>query len=93
MVVLPKQKSHCPENYSPGERGINLEEYVSNSKKAKQETGQEDEHRVGQIVTSPVKSRKKSGIRKLSELILQEDTSNVKTYIIMDVLIPAAKKA
>ena len=40
----------------------------------------------------PVKTRKRSEIRKLADVFVSDDVDSVKSYIVMDVLIPAAKK-
>lgn len=40
----------------------------------------------------PVKTRKKSDIRKLADVFISDDVESVKSYIWMDVLVPAAKK-
>lgn len=49
--------------------------------------------RVEKAVTTNVKVKKKSEVRKLSDIFLAEDMSNVGNYIFMDVLVPAIKKA
>ena len=40
-----------------------------------------------------VKTRKKSQVRKFTDVFISEDVSNVKSYILMDVLVPTIKKA
>lgn len=40
-----------------------------------------------------MKSRKKSEIQKFADVFIQEDAQKVKSYILMDVLVPAVKKA
>ena len=69
-----------------------MENYPSNSYKSKTE-GQKETKKVQAVVSSPVKTKKKSEARKLADTFISEDVHNVKEYIIMDVLIPAAKKA
>lgn len=36
---------------------------------------------------------KKNGMRKFTDIFISEDIANVKSYIVMDVLVPAVKKA
>lgn len=69
-----------------------MEEYKSNSHKSRAEAAKR-EHKVEKIVTGTVKSKKKSGLHKITDIFISEDASNVKTYIFMDVLVPAIKKA
>lgn len=68
-----------------------MEEYVSNSHKSKE--SDIPKKRVEKIVTGEVKTRKKSGFQKFINSVVSEDASDVKSYILMDVLIPAVKKA
>jgi len=48
---------------------------------------------VEKVVSGSVKSRKKSEIQKFADVFIQEDVQKVKSYILMDVLAPALKKA
>lgn len=69
--------------------------YVPNSRKSK-EGGKDvpaEKKKVEKIVTGNVRTKKKGEISKFKDVFISEDMSNVKSYIIMDVLIPAAKKA
>ena len=70
-----------------------MAEYAPNSHRSKEL--QEDENngrKVEKVVTGNVKT-KKNDARKLTDAFISEDASNVKSYILMDVLIPAIKKA
>ena len=67
--------------------------YPSNSNKSKEEALAKPEKRVEKAVTGSVKIKKKSEIKKLTDVFISEDISNVKQYVVMDVLIPAIKKA
>lgn len=49
------------------------------------------EKKVEKVVKGKVKT-KKNEIRKFTDIFVAEDVSNVKSYLVMDVLIPAAKK-
>lgn len=66
-----------------------MENYPSNSHKAREEVA---EKKVEKVVSGKTSTKKKSGIRKLSDTFLGEDVSNVKSYIFSEVLLPAAKK-
>lgn len=69
-----------------------MEDYKPNSHKAKAETAV-TEKKVEKAVAGPVKVKKKSEMSKLKDIFISEDAGNVKSYVIMDVLIPALKKA
>ena len=65
----------------------------SNRYKSGQSNDQAEKKKDEKVVKGTVKTRKKSEISKLKDTFISEDVSNVKSYIVMDVLIPAAKKA
>lgn len=65
----------------------------SNRYKKEQKSAPDDRKKVEKVVKGTVKTKKKSGVSKLKDTFISEDVSNVKSYILMDVLIPAAKKA
>ena len=68
--------------------------YTPNSHKFKeqQSASPTEEKKVTKVVNSPVKT-KRNDVRKLADIFISEDISNVKNYIFMDVLVPAIKKA
>ena len=70
-------------------------DYKPNSHKYKEEQKNlpAERKKVEKVVTGKVKTKKKSEASKLKDIFISEDVSNVKSYIFMDVLIPAAKKA
>lgn len=72
-----------------------MEEYKSNSHKSKEEqrTAEASKKKVEKVVNGSVKARKKSEIQKFADVFIQEDTQKVKSYILLDVLVPAVKKA
>lgn len=74
---------------------MNENEYKPNSHKYKegQKENSEEKKRVEKVVNGVVKSKKKSEIQKFADIFISEDVSNVKSYIFVDVLIPAIKKA
>lgn len=72
-----------------------MREYQPNSHKSKEEKATEaptKEKRVQKVVNGKVKTKKNEG-RKLASMFISEDAANVKSYIVLDVLIPAIKKA
>lgn len=69
-----------------------MEENFCNSHKSKEKV-EKQEKKVERVVSGPVRQRKKSEVRKLADVFVSEDISNVKQYVLMDVLVPAIKKA
>lgn len=59
----------------------------------KQKAQTSEKKKIEPVVKGKVKTKKRSGIKKVSDLIISDDVSNIKNYIIIDVLVPAAKKA
>lgn len=72
-----------------------MENYAPNSKKFKEEQKAEleEKKKIDKVVNGPVKIKKKNEISKFKEVFISEDIANVKSYVVMDVLIPAVKKA
>lgn len=73
-----------------------MDEYKPNSHKFKEEQQQsavEEKKKVEKIVDGKVKTKKKNEITKFKDVFISEDIGNVKSYILMDVLVPAIKKA
>lgn len=71
-----------------------MEDYKSNSHKSKETPKLPAERKkLDKVVSGDVKVKKKSGVHKFTDVFISEDVSNVKTYILMDVLVPAIKKA
>lgn len=68
---------------------INPEEFPSNSRKKKEE--EEREKRVEKVTTGKVKTQKKSIGKRFAENFLEDNTKSVFSYIVNDILIPAAK--
>ena len=71
------------------------EEYLPNSHRYKegQKESLPEKKRVEKVIHGKVKVRPKSGLHKLTDIFISEDAANVKSYIVMDVLVPAVKKA
>ena len=68
-----------------------MTEYASNSNKSRSEKQKRPE-KFEKAITGTAKIRQKKGIHKLGEVFLAEDIHNVKSYILMDVIIPEIKK-
>ena len=61
-------------------------------KKEAAELTKTEEKRAEKVVHGKVK-KKENGMRKLTDIFISEDVSNVKDYIVFDVVVPALKKA
>lgn len=71
----------------------NSYKYREEQKKvASNTTNVPEEKRVSKVAQGPVKT-KTNEVRKIADIFISEDISNVKNYIFMDVLVPAIKKA
>ena len=72
-----------------------MDDYKPNShsykERQKQEQAQLPEKKIEKVVTGAVKTKKKSELNKLANIFISEDAKDVKSYIIMDVLVPAIK--
>lgn len=73
-----------------------MEEYGPNSYKSKEEqkeSGSLPEKRVEKVISGSAKVKKKGEIRKFADVFISEDVSNVKSYVFLEVIVPAIKKA
>lgn len=68
-----------------------MDNYKPNSHKYK-ENQETSERRVEKVISGTAKT-KKNEVRKFRDVFISEDISNVKSYILMDVLVPAIKNA
>lgn len=72
-------------------------ELKPNSNKYKEEqkklNSTPERQKLEKIVKGPVKTKKPSELKKLADSFVSEDLPNIKSYILIDVLIPSAKKA
>lgn len=69
-------------------------EFKPNSHKSKEREAQRlPEKNVEKVTTGAVKTKKKSELRKFTDVFISEDVESVKLYILMDVLVPTIKKA
>lgn len=72
------------------------EEYKPNSHRSKEQQDSHEpmpEKRTEKVVTGNVKQRKKSGLAKAGSIFVPGDVDSVKSYILMDVLVPSIKRA
>lgn len=68
-----------------------MEDYKSNSDKVRREL--QSDKKVEAVITGNAKPRKKGEIQKFADVFIAEDARNVKFYILMEVVVPAVKKA
>ena len=70
-----------------------MEDYKPNSHRSKEDQPNSVEKKeISKVVTGKVVKKKNVG-RKLTDMFISEDVNNIKSYVIMDVLVPAVKKA
>lgn len=73
-----------------------MDDYKPNSHRFKEEqkaaTVNSEKKRVGKVINGTANVKKKSELHKLTDVFVSEDASNVKGFIISDILVPAVKK-
>lgn len=72
-----------------------MEEYKPNSHRYKEEQKQaqaKTEKKFDKVVKGTVKVKKKTEMSKVKDVFIAEDIAKVKSHIVWDVLVPAAKK-
>ena len=70
-----------------------MEEYKPNSHKSKEtRRGQLPEKKIEKVIAGSAKIKKKSEAQKMMDVFISEDAGNVKSYVFLDVLVPAIKK-
>ena len=72
-----------------------MENYVPNSHKYKegQKESAEGKKKAEKIVSGKVTAKQKSSVAKLADIFIPEDVTNVKEYVLSDIVVPAVKKA
>ena len=72
-----------------------MDNYKPNSHKYKEDnkTGSVERQKFDKITKGAVATKKKSEVNKLKDIFVSEDIKSVKSYIFMDVLVPAIKDA
>lgn len=70
------------------------ETYKPNSHRFKEEqkAGSTEKKKVEKVVRGKVKTKPRSGVSKLADAFISDDASTVKTTLVEDILVPAAKK-
>ena len=71
-----------------------MSDYKPNSHKSKAEIKAQEtsnEKKVEKVITGTAKVTKRNGARKFADVFISEDASNVKSYVLMDVIVPAIK--
>lgn len=67
-------------------------EYKSNSHKSKEKQNEPiPEKKVEKVISGSAKSKKKSGLQKITNVFVPEDVDDVKSYIFEDIVVPAVK--
>lgn len=87
------EKGECVKSTFPFDfckRGNKMDEYKPNSYKSKEEI---KDKKIEKIVKGNTKYKKKSCIKQFTDGFIQEDINHVGSYILIDILIPAVKKA
>lgn len=69
------------------------QKHMNDINKTTQEQTDASDKKVQRVVVGPVKTKKKNDAQKIADIFISEDVKNVKSYVIMDVLVPAIKKA
>ena len=85
------QKKDLPSTTEELERKIKEDAYPSNSHSRRDTSEPKTEKKIEKVVTGNVVTKKKTFSKKVAEFFIGEDVANVKSYILYDVLIPAAK--
>ena len=69
-----------------------MEKYQANSHRAKAEKQAVEKKKVEKVVKGKVKVKKKGELNKFANMFISEDVTDVKSYVIMDVIVPLIKK-
>ena len=72
-----------------------MESCPSNSHKVREENAlsSQKKKQITKVTKGAVRTKKKNEMSKLGNMLISEDASKVKSYILMDVLVPTIKKA
>ena len=72
-----------------------MDDYKPNSYKFKEKQkslASSEDKKIEKVVKGTVRTKKRSGLTKITDQLVSEDANNVKSYILTDVFIPAVKK-
>lgn len=70
-----------------------METYRGNSYRERSNQASKEDKKIEKVTTGKVRTKKKSEMSKLKDVFIAEDVRNVKSYVVLDVLVPAIKKA
>lgn len=71
-----------------------MNDYKPNSHRFKeQQKAQSEGRKITKVAHGSVKARKKNELTKIADVFISEDVSNVKSYILNDIVVPTVKKA
>lgn len=70
-----------------------MDEYKPNSNAYKQSQKEPAKKNLTKVVNGKAKPKKRSEFRKLASIFIPEDVTNVRSYILMDVVVPYVKDA
>lgn len=68
-------------------------DFPNNSHAAARKGNLQEKPRVEKVVNGTTKLKRKSEARKFADIFISDDIDSVKNYVLMDVLVPAIKKA
>lgn len=70
-----------------------MDDYKPNSNRFKEEQKKVEttKKEIRSVVTGSTKTKKKSEVRKFTDIFMPEDVSSIKSYVISDVVVPAIK--
>ncbi len=74
---------------------MDITDYKPNSHKYREEqaaAANAEEKKIEKVISGTVKTKKKSGFSKFKDELLPDNTPNIKTYIVKDVIIPTIKR-
>lgn len=72
-----------------------MDDYKPNSYKFKEkqkDLASSEDKKIEKVVKGTVRTKKRSGLTKITDQLISEDVNNVKSYILTDVFIPDVKK-
>lgn len=71
-----------------------MEEYKPNSNRFKEEkkVAEASEKKISKVISGSAKTKRKSEVRKFTDIFMPEDISSVKSYVLLDILVPAVKR-
>ncbi|MCR5432353.1 MAG: hypothetical protein K6E95_07330 [Lachnospiraceae bacterium] len=70
-----------------------MTDYPDNSYTSRERRDPKDEQKFKKVTSGGIKTRKKSEVKKITSLLMPEDKNSVRSFILMDVIIPGIKNA